>query len=84
MPITRPIAPTHARLVERESTADPTDPAALVLKALQIIDEHFAEDLSVQTIANRLQVSRQTLGAHFRKRVGLTCADYRSLRNARP
>ena len=61
------IAPTHARLVARESTADPTDPAALVLKALQIIDDHFAEDLSVQMIADRLQVSRQTLGAHFRK-----------------
>ena len=125
------IAPTHARLAERESTADPSDPAALVLRAMRIIDEHFAEDLSVQTIADRLQVSRQTLGVHFRKsgkgtvaaalqrrrleevrrllqatalplreiaassgfpdqfymmtlfrkRVGLTCADYRNLRN---
>ena len=126
------IAPTHARLVERKSTADPTDPSALVLRAMQIIDEHFAEYLSVQTIADRLQVSRQTLGVHFRKsgkgtvaaalqqrrleevrrllhstsiplreiaasagfpdpfymmtlfrkHVGLTCADYRSLRAA--
>lgn len=62
------IAPTHARLVERGSTSDPSNPNALVRRARQIIDEHFAEDLSVRDIADRLQVTRQTLGAHFRKR----------------
>lgn len=61
------IAPTHARLIERGSTSGPSNPNALVLRARQIIDEHFAEDLSVRDIANRLQVTRQTLGAHFRK-----------------
>lgn len=61
------IAPTHARLVERESTAAPSTPANIVLKALTIIENHFAEKLSVQEIADQLQVSRQTLCTHFRK-----------------
>jgi LacI family transcriptional regulator len=64
------VEPLH--VVERRSTEATAVLDADVSEALQVIHHHASDDVRIDDIANRLQVSRRTLELKFRCAIGRT------------
>ncbi len=71
--LVREICLALADLVSRQKVAAPSK---MVQAALEYIDDHFRENISLQDVADNISISKNYLCDIFKKEVGVTFINY--------